>query len=102
MESVLSYNFDEVLEGDFMKFGKPLSFIEIERTLLELGGGGVKGTEYKHKVLQVAGWTGHALTNYASRPAIAAKAFNQVRLALADFSGKCPDTFLEKLKSMSA
>lgn len=97
----MSYNFEEVLEGDFMQFGKPLSFLEIERTLLEMGGGGVKGTEYKHKALQAAGWTGHALTSYASRPAIAAKAFNQVRLALADFSGKDSDALLAKLKAMS-
>lgn len=98
----MSYSFDEVLEGDFMKFGKPLSFIEIERTLLEIGGGGVKGTEYKHKALQAAGWTGHALTNYASRPAIAAKAFNQVRLALAQISSPNPDQLLETIQSLSA
>lgn len=97
----MSYNFDEVLEGDFMKFGKPLSFIEIERTLLEIGGGGVKGTEYKHKALQAAGWTGHALTNYASRPAIAAKAFNQVRLALAQLSKPDPEVLLESIKALA-
>lgn len=98
----MSYNFEEVLEGDFMKFGKPLSFIEIERTLLEIGGGGVKGNEYKHKALQAAGWTGHALTNYASRAAIAAKAFNQVRQALSGYSSKPgPDALLESIKALS-
>jgi hypothetical protein len=80
----LSYSFDEVKEGDFMQFGKPLSFLEIERTLQQIGGGGVHGTEYKNEVLKVAGWNGHALKSYASRPELAAKAFNRVRSVLSE------------------
>lgn len=78
----MSFDFEEVKEGDFMQFGKPLSFLEIEKALLQLGGGGVEGTQYKNRVLQAAGWTGHALKSYASRPAVAAEVFNRVREVL--------------------
>lgn len=66
-----------------MKIGgdKP-SHLLIEETLIQMGGQGVSGGNFKKEILKMAGWTGGALTTYASRSDVAADAFNRVRRAL--------------------
>lgn len=75
--------FDVVSPEDFMKIGgdKP-SHLKIEEALIKMGGDGVLGGAFKKDILKLAGWTGGALTTYASRAKVAAVAFNRVREAL--------------------
>jgi hypothetical protein len=79
----VSQSFEVVKPEDFMKIGgdKP-SHLLIEETLINMGGKGVTGGNFKKEVLKMAGWTGGALTTYASRSEVAASAFNRVREAL--------------------
>ena len=80
----MAKQFKVVEPDDFMKFGadRP-SYLDIEDTLMAIGGHGVSGNNFKKEVMKLAGWTGGALATYASRPAIAATAFNRVRDILA-------------------
>ena len=79
----MSTEYKEVHQDDFMKFGgERLSYLDIEDKLMELGGHGVSGSAFKKEALKLAGWTGGALTTYAQRPVVAAKAFNKRREAL--------------------
>lgn len=79
--------FEVVNPEDFMKIGggKP-SHLKIEEALIKMGGEGVAGGTFKKDILKMAGWTGGALTTYASRSKIAAEAFNRVREALKNAS----------------
>ncbi|MCZ2722152.1 hypothetical protein O1D97_10995 [Marinomonas sp. 15G1-11] len=79
----MTNKFDAVEQDDFMKFGaeRP-SYLDIEDALLLLGGHGVAGNTFKKEALKLAGWTGGALTTYASRPVVAAAAFNKLREGL--------------------
>jgi len=75
--------FEVVSPEDFMKIGgdKP-SHLKIEEALIKMGGDGATGGSFKKDILKMAGWTGGALTTYASRSDVAAEAFNRVRKAL--------------------
>lgn len=79
--------FEVVNPEDFMKIGggKP-SHLKIEEALIKMGGNGATGGTFKKDILKMAGWTGGALTTYASRSKVAAEAFNRVREALKDAS----------------
>jgi hypothetical protein len=79
----VSQSFAVVQAEDFMKIGgdKP-SHLLIEEALIKMGGAGTAGGNFKKEVLKMAGWTGGALTTYASRAEVAASAFNRVREAL--------------------
>lgn len=79
----MAKQFEIVSQDDFMKFGadRP-SYLEIEDALMSLGGHGVAGNNFKKDIMKMAGWTGGALATYASRPSVAADAFNRVREAL--------------------
>lgn len=79
----MSYSLAEVQSEDFMKFGgeKP-SHLLIEEILINMGGGGTAGGQFKKEILKLAGWTGGSLTTYASRSSVAAEAFNRIRAAL--------------------
>jgi len=82
---IMSNNFAEVSVEDFSKITMDrLPHQEIETALITMGGGGVRGTEFKTDMLKRAGWTGNALTSFAKRPEVAAEAFNRVRLAIAE------------------
>ncbi len=76
--------YKEVDAQDFLTFSreKP-SFSLIEGKLIEIGGGGKDGIEYKTEVLRLAGWKYKALTSYGAHADIAAEAFNKVRQVLA-------------------
>ncbi|WCN07958.1 hypothetical protein [Marinomonas mediterranea] len=79
----MAKEFTEVQQDDFMKFGaeRP-SYLDIEDELMKLGGHGVAGNNFKKETLKLAGWTGGALTTYASRAVVAKDAFNRIRVAL--------------------
>jgi len=80
----MSNEYSEVTADDFSKITVDrLPHQDIENALIAMGGGGVKGMEYKNDILKRAGWTGGPLTSFAKRPDVAAKAFNQVREAFA-------------------
>ncbi|MBJ7556711.1 hypothetical protein [Marinomonas spartinae] len=83
----MSKQFAEVQQDDFMKFGgeRP-SYLQIEDSLMELGGHGVNGNAFKNEMVKLAGWTGGALTTYAQRPAVAVNAFNRIRKVLPEVS----------------
>lgn len=70
----------EVKPEDFMKFGgdKP-SHLLIEQALITLGKTTGNAGNFKKEALKLAGWTGGALTTYASRADVAAQAFNRLR-----------------------
>lgn len=74
----------EVHEEDFSRIGgdKP-PHLKIEAALIELGGSGVPGTEFKLRALKAAGWKYGKMTPYGSYPKLAAEAFNRIRTALA-------------------
>lgn len=96
----MSKQFVEVQQDDFMKFGgdRP-SYLQIEDTLMALGGHGVNGNAFKNEMVKLAGWTGGALTTYAQRPVVAMNAFNRIRSVLPEVSSpeELRDT-LAKLK----
>lgn len=77
-------NIAEVREEDFSRIGgdKP-PHLKIEAALIELGGSGVQGTEFKLRALKAAGWKYGKMTPYGSYPKLAAEAFNRIRTALA-------------------
>ncbi|BFM49757.1 hypothetical protein [Marinomonas sp. THO17] len=79
----MSKQFAEVQQDDFMKFGgeRP-SYLLIEDALMELGGHGVAGNNFKNEMVKLAGWTGGALTTYAQRAEVAQNAFNRIRVIL--------------------
>ena len=79
----VSHSFSVVKPEDFMKIGgdKPAHLL-IEEALIQMGGNGAVGGNFKKEVLKMAGWTGGPLTTYASRSKVAAEAFNRVRQAL--------------------
>jgi len=79
----MSDEFKEVTAEDFSKITiERLPHQDIENALIQLGGGGVKGMDFKNKALKRAGWPGDRLTSFAKKPEEAAKAFNAVRSAL--------------------
>ena len=76
-------SYPQVQPEDFMKIGgdKP-GHLMIEQTLISLGSEAGNGGAFKKEALKLAGWTGGALTTYASRAQVAADAFNRIREAL--------------------
>ena len=80
----MSMNFAAVQAEDFSKFGGPrASFQLIEDALVQIGGQGVRGTQFKVDALKAAGWHYGKLTTYASKAEKASEAFNKIRMALA-------------------
>lgn len=76
--------FKEVSPDDFLTFSREQpSYVAIEQALIELGGGGNKGVEYKKSALTAAGWKYGKLVSYGAHASTAAEAFNKIREALA-------------------
>lgn len=72
--------FDEVKAEDFSTIGGgPPPHSKIEQALIQIGGAGKVGMDFKQRALKAAGWKYDRLTGYAKNPALAAKAFNRVR-----------------------
>jgi hypothetical protein len=81
----MSKEFAEVQADDFSKITiERLPHQEIEMALIAIGGGGVRGTQFKTDVVQAAGWKGERLSTYAGKPEMAAVAFNKIREVLAE------------------
>lgn len=91
--------FTEVTPEDFMTFSRtPPSYVKIEQRLIELGGNGVKGAEYKTSALNKAGWKYGKLISFGAHPETAAEVFNKVRKALA--SNEDQKKILEALEAI--
>lgn len=76
--------FKEVSPDDFLTFSREQpSYVAIEQALIELGGGGNRGVEYKKAALSAAGWKYGKLVSYGAHANTAAAAFNKIREALA-------------------
>lgn len=81
----MSKAFPEVQVEDFSKITiERLPHQEIEMALIAIGGGGVRGTQFKTDVVRAAGWSGERLSTYAGKPEMAAEVFNRIRVALAE------------------
>lgn len=76
--------FKEVSPDDFLTFSREQpSYVAIEQTLIEIGGGGNQGVEFKKEALSAAGWSYGKLVSYGAHAGKAADAFNKIREALA-------------------
>jgi len=77
--------FEQVKPGDFSAFvpGSVATYIQIEQTLSDVGGGGKEGATFKRKALQAAGWKYDPLTGYTKDPELAADVFNRISAVLA-------------------
>lgn len=81
----MSKVFAEVHPDDFSKITlERLPHQQIEMALIAIGGGGVRGTQFKTEVVQAAGWKGERLSTYAGKPEMAASAFNRIRSVLTE------------------
>ena len=88
----------EVHKDDFSRIGgdKP-PHLKIEAALIELGGTGVRGTEFKLRALKAAGWKYGKMTPYGTNPILAAEAFNRIRMALS--ASNDPEQLLQVLQT---
>jgi len=76
-------NIREVDPNDFLTFSRETPpHVAIEQSLIEMGGTGNKGIEYKTEVLKAAGWDHGKLTSYGTHSEKAANAFNKIREVL--------------------
>ncbi|MCG8668983.1 MAG: hypothetical protein MI867_06185 [Pseudomonadales bacterium] len=76
--------YKEVSPDDFLTFSREQpSYVAIEQALIEIGGGGNRGVEYKKSALNAAGWNYGKLVSYGAHASTAADAFNKIREALA-------------------
>lgn len=90
--------FDEIQSQDFVTFSQiQPAHIKLEQHLIERGGAGVEGAEFKKKALVNAGWKYGALVSFGAHPDAAAKAFNYIRSAVQDES-LTPKEVLETIK----
>ena len=90
-------DYKEVSADDFLTFSREQpSYVAIEQALIELGGGGIKGVEFKKSALNAAGWNYGKLVSYGAHAATAAEAFNKIREALAQSDDG--DAVLNKLQ----
>ncbi|MCG8312578.1 MAG: hypothetical protein MI976_05130 [Pseudomonadales bacterium] len=90
-------DYKEVSADDFLTFSREQpSYVAIEQALIELGGGGNKGVEFKKSALNAAGWNYGKLVSYGAHAATAAEAFNKIREALAQSDDG--DAVLNKLQ----
>lgn len=85
----MAREYKEVHPDDFTRFSKETpSYVLIEQTLIELGGGGNAAVNFKKDVLAAAGWKYGKLISYGAHPKTAAEAFNKIRDALMKGAGK--------------
>ena len=89
--------YKEVSPDDFLTFSREQpSYVAIEQALIEIGGGGTQGVEYKKEALSAAGWGYGKLVSYGAHAQKAADVFNRVRETLAATDNR--DDVLERLK----
>ena len=95
-------NFGEVKLEDFTTFkaGITLAHVEIEKKLIELGGSGLKGNEFKKECLAKAGWKYGKLTSYGAYPEVATEAFTKLKEVLESLeSVEDKEVIIQKLSS---
>ncbi len=82
--------FPEIQQSDFTTFkaGVQLGHVSIEQFLIDVGGKGIKGAEYKAKVLAEAGWKYGKLVSYGAHPEVATQVFTKVREVLGETQDK--------------
>jgi hypothetical protein len=81
----MNREFPEIQADDFSKISlQRLPHQEIEMALIQIGGGGVRGTQFKTDAVRAAGWNGERLSTYAGKPDVAAQVFNRLRDILAE------------------
>jgi len=81
----MSKDFPEIQAEDFSRITTDrLPHQQIEMALIQIGGGGVRGTQFKTEAVRAAGWHGERLATYAGKPDMAAEAFNRLRGVLAE------------------
>lgn len=81
----MSRDYTEVRVEDFSKITlERLPHQQIEMALIAIGGGGVRGIEFKTNVVKAAGWNRERLSTYAGNPELAAAAFNRIRSVLSE------------------
>lgn len=94
----MSKDFPEVQAEDFSKITiDRLPHQEIEMALIAIGGGGVRGTQFKTEAVRAAGWNGERLATYAGKPDKAAAAFNKLRAVLSETDDSLQ--IMERLKA---
>jgi len=73
--------FESSNASDFTDFkpGHVFPHVIMEKMLTKIGGGSTPGTEYKQKVLKLAGWKYDPIIGYAKHAEIAAQTFNRLR-----------------------
>lgn len=77
--------FTQVQADDFSKITPDrLPHQEIEMALISIGGGGVRGIDFKTEMVKAAGWNRERLSTYSGNPDLAAEAFNRIRELLAE------------------
>lgn len=87
----------EVQAQDFMTFSRETpAHVLIEQQLIDMGGGGNKGVEFKKEVMTAAGWKYGKLVSYGAHPEVAADAFNRIRGLLE--KARSADELLAQLK----
>lgn len=88
--------FKEVSPDDFLTFSREQpSYVAIEQALIDMGGGGNRGVEFKKEALHAAGWTYGKLVSYGAHADKAAVAFNKIREVLAETDST--ETLIERL-----
>lgn len=85
----MTMEFRKIEANDFLTFipGTP-AHVEIETVLIEIGGGGKNGIQYKQEVMAKAGWKYKELTSYGAHAETAATAFNRIAEALKNTQDK--------------
>lgn len=93
--------FDEIQSDDFVTFSRVQPpHVKLEQYLIEMGGTGVRGAEFKKEALTAAGWKYGALVSYGAHPKAAAKAFNFIRGVVED-PQLTPEQVLANLEDLS-
>ena len=80
-------HFDEIHSSHFVTLSRtPLPHTLIEQALVNIGGGGNDGMNFRKQALAAAGWSYDGLVPFAKHPDKAAQAFNRLRAALASYT----------------
>lgn len=77
--------FSEIQAAHFNTISRePMPHVLVERMLLQIAGDQAAGNKFRTEVLAAAGWKHSSLVSFGKYPDEAAKAFNRIRLALAE------------------
>lgn len=76
----MNLEINEIDREEFLTFhpGTKPNYVKIEEALIEIGGKGVPGTQFKKETLEKAGWKYGKLISYGAHPDVAKGVFNRV------------------------